>query len=92
MKIKLAAKFEKNLMDGYLALVRTHGRTDATGNNSPSPINRGTKNLKWEGTRIDCYVETPKGDECGNQNFPKPQGEPTHTMGSSYYFHPTPAV
>ena len=27
MKIQLAAKFEKNLMDGYLALVRTHART-----------------------------------------------------------------
>ena len=27
MKIQLAAKFEKNLMDGYLTLVRTHTRT-----------------------------------------------------------------
>ena len=48
MKIQLAAKFEKNLMDGYPAIVRTHARTDgrthATENNSPSPINRGTKN------------------------------------------------
>ena len=50
MKIQLGAKFQKKLMDGYrvsLALVRTHGRThrrtDATENNGPSPINRGTK-------------------------------------------------
>ena len=47
MKIELAAKFEKNLMDGYPAIVRTHARTDArthaTENNGPSPINRGTK-------------------------------------------------
>ena len=28
MKIQLAAKFEKNLMDGYPAIVRTDGRTD----------------------------------------------------------------
>ena len=28
MKIHLAAKFEKNLMDGYPALVRTDERTD----------------------------------------------------------------
>ena len=45
MKIQLAAKFQKKLMDGYRALVRTHGcrdaRTDATENNGPSPINRG---------------------------------------------------
>ena len=50
MKIQLAAKFQKKLMDGYRALVRTHGRThaytDATGNNGPSPKNRGTnKNI-----------------------------------------------
>ena len=43
MKIQLAAKFQKKLMDGYRALVRTHARTDATENNGPSPINRGTK-------------------------------------------------
>ena len=29
MKIQLAAKFQKKLMDGYRALVRTHTRTDA---------------------------------------------------------------
>ena len=28
MKIQLAAKFEKNLMDGYPAIIRTHARTD----------------------------------------------------------------
>ena len=28
MKIQLAAKFEKNLMDGYPALVRTNEQTD----------------------------------------------------------------
>ena len=27
MKTQLAAKFEKNLMDGYPAIVRTHART-----------------------------------------------------------------
>ena len=37
-------------MDGYLALVRTHGRTDATENNSPSPINRGTKTM--DGSKV----------------------------------------
>ena len=46
-KIQLLAKFQKKVMDGYPAIVRTdgrtHGRTDATENNSPSPINRGTK-------------------------------------------------
>ena len=54
MKIQLAAKFEKNLMDGYPAIVRTHARTDgrthATENNSPSPINRGTKKLRLHRT------------------------------------------
>ena len=29
MKIQLAPKFQKKLMDGYRALVRTHARTDA---------------------------------------------------------------
>ena len=43
MKIQLAAKFQKKLMDSYHTLVRTHARTDATENNGPSPINRGTK-------------------------------------------------
>ena len=43
MKIQPAAKFQKKLMDGYRALVRTHARTHATENNGPSPINRGTK-------------------------------------------------
>ena len=28
-KIQRSAKFEKKLMDGYCALVRTHARTDA---------------------------------------------------------------
>ena len=39
-------KISEKLMDGYRALVRTHGRThgrtDVTENNGPSPINRGT--------------------------------------------------
>ena len=41
MKIQLAAKFEKNLMDGYPALVltdeRMNERTDGTDNYSPFP-------------------------------------------------------
>ena len=37
MKIQLAAKFEKNLMDGYPAIVRTDGRTDGTDKYSPFP-------------------------------------------------------
>ena len=45
MKIQLGAKFQKEVMDGYPAIVRTDARTDATENNSPSPINRGTKKL-----------------------------------------------
>ena len=52
MKIQLAAKFQKKT-DGRLSRIspdtrtdaRTHARTDATENNGPSPINRGTKNI-----------------------------------------------
>ena len=47
MKIQLGAKVQEKVMEGYPAIVRTHGRMDgrthATENNSPSPINRGTK-------------------------------------------------
>ena len=41
MKIQLAAKFEKNLMDGYPALVRTDGRTNRTDYYSPFPTKVG---------------------------------------------------
>ena len=45
IKIQLAAKFEKNLMDGYPALVRTDGRTDertnGADNYSPFPTKVG---------------------------------------------------
>ena len=52
MKIQLGAKFQKKVMDGYPAIVRTDGRTDATENNSPSPINRGT-NFQY---RIETHI------------------------------------
>ena len=35
MKIQLAAKFQKKVMDGYPALVQTDGRTNGTDNYSP---------------------------------------------------------
>ena len=41
MKIQLAAKFEKNLMDGYPAIVRTDERTDGTDYYSPFPTKVG---------------------------------------------------
>ena len=41
MKIQLVAKFEKNLMDGYPALVRTDERTNGTDNFSPFPTKVG---------------------------------------------------
>ena len=41
MKIQLAAKFEKNLMDGYPALVRTDRWKNGTDNYSPFPTKVG---------------------------------------------------
>ena len=41
MKIQFAAKFEKNLMDGYPALVRADERTDGTDNYIPFPTKVG---------------------------------------------------
>ena len=41
MKIHFVAKFQENLMDGYPAISRTHGRTDGTDNYSPFPTKVG---------------------------------------------------
>ena len=53
MKIQLAPNFQKKLIDGYRALVRTHARTDGrtqpTENNGSSPINRGTNITVFNG-------------------------------------------
>ena len=65
MKIHFVAKFQENLMDGYPAISRTHGRThartDKTDNYSPFPTKVGGAKMNlWQKFFCKNHVKITK--------------------------------